>query len=460
MRPMIRPAAEPKSVDEKRCGTLRAALDDVRASLRRSSSVGADFLSSVRTVILISSSSRSGSSLFVQLLKRSSGFLHGCGEINPSLRLAGLAWPDAPSDSDALTSVDGVSAGMSIFGEHLASEVCSELPDSAHATADGAFGERLYRRLRVQWPFETIAVDEVQTAMREAARQVETREGRPCDWSRDLSLFHLMVLVQLRRTHPRIDPYYYDIDAGLIREALPDLPVPSGPPAPLLIEEPPFILIRPSGPWAAKDLARMPVVLKTPSDAYRYDFLRRAFPNARFRVLHLTRNPGAAINDLCDGWRYRGFHSHYVGADLHVPGYSEPGLPDHGWWKYDLPPGWRSWTRASLEAICGFQWSGAHRAILDHLAASDDDRFRIRFEDILLSVNGHGASRLDGLREWLDDPSFLADPAAGLPRVMTTHPPRLGRWRDSRAALDPVLHSPDIRRVAAELGYEDEAEWI
>jgi hypothetical protein len=457
---MIGRSAEPILVDETRRFALHAALDDVRASLRRSSTMGFDFLSSVRTVILVSSSSRSGSSLFVQLLKRSSGFLHGCGEINPSLRLAGLAWPDTASDSDALTRADGTGAGMSIFGEHLASEVCSEGSDSVHTPADEAFGERLYRRLRLQWPLETIAVDEVQAAVREAVRQVETREGRPCDWSRDLSFFHLMVLVHLRRTHRRIDPYYYDIDAGLVRDVLPDLPVPSGPPAPVLIEEPPFILIRPSGPWGVKDLAHTPVVLKTPSDAYRYDFLRRAFPNARFRVLHLTRNPGAAINDLCDGWRYRGFHSHYVGADLHVPGYSEPGLPDHGWWKYDLPPGWRSWASGSLEAICGFQWAAAHRAILDQLAASDHDRFRIRFEDILMSVNGGGTRTLDGLREWLGAPSFLADPAAGLPPVMTTHPPRLGRWRDNRASIDPVLRSPDIRRVAAELGYEDEAAWI
>jgi hypothetical protein len=462
MRLMIDHAAEATSLDDTRRFALRAAVDDVRASLRRSPGAAGNFLSAVRTVILVSSSSRSGSSLLVQLLKRSTGFLHGCGEINPSLRLAGLAWPDAPSDSDALTSVDATRAGMPIFGAHLASEVCSEGPESAHLPVDEAFGERLYRRLRLQWPLETIGVDEVQTAMRAAAQTVEALAGHPCDWSRDLSLFHLMVLVQLRQKHPRIDPYYYDIDVGLVRDMLPDLPVPSGPPAPILIEEPPFILIRPSARWGAKDLARMPIVLKTPSDAYRYDFLRHAFPNARFRVLHLTRNPGAAISDLCDGWRFRGFYSHYVGAELQVPGYSEPGLPDHGWWKYDLPPGWRSWARGSLEAICGFQWSAAHRAILDHLATSDDDHFRLRFEDILLSVNAHGrrTDRLDSLREWLGDPSFLADPALGLPSVMTTHPPRLGRWRDNRASIDPVLRSPAIRGVVAELGYEDEAAWI
>jgi hypothetical protein len=460
MSPVVDRAAKPTSAEETRHFVLRAALDDVRASLRRSSSAGFDFLSSVRHVILISSSSRSGSSLLVQLLKRSTGFLHGCGEINPSLRLAGLAWPDAPADSDALTSADAAGAGMSVLGEHLASEVCSEGSDTNHLPADAAFGERLYRRLRLQWPLETIGVDEVHTAIGEAARQVEMRERRPCDWSRDLSFFHLLVLLRLRRTHRRINPYYYDIDAGLIRNVLPDLPVPSGPPAPIVIEEPPFILIRPSGQWGIEDLARTPVVLKTPSDAYRYDFLCRAFPNARIRVLHLTRNPGAAINDLCDGWRYRGFHSHYVGAELQVPGYSEPGLPDHGWWKYDLPPGWRSRARGSLEAICGLQWSATHRAILDHLASSNHDRFRLRFEDILLSVNERRTDRLDGLREWLGAPSFLADPAAGLPPVMTTHPPRLGRWRDNRALLDPIMRGPDIRRVTAELGYEDETKWI
>lgn len=453
-------AVTASAIDDLRQAALRAAIHDVRASLRRSPGVAADFLSAVREVILVSSSSRSGSSLFVQLLKRSTGFLHGCGEINPSLRLAGLAWPDSSSDSDALTGEDGSSAAHSIFGEHLASETCSEGPASVHAPADDAFGERLYRRLRLQWPLERIAVDEVQAAMRDALRAIERREGRQCDWSKDLSRFHLIVLARLRRQHPNINPYYYDLDAELIREVLPDLPVPKGPPAATLIEEPPFILIRPSEPWGAEDLARRPVVLKTPSDAYRYDFLRAAFAKARFRVLHLTRNPGAAVNDLCEGWRYRGFHSHYVGTELRVPGYSEPGLPDQGWWKYDLPPGWRSHASGSLEAICAFQWSAAHRAILDHLGSSSVDSHRIRFEDILLSVNERRADRLDALRDWLGEPSFLADPSEGLPPVMTTHPPRLGRWRDNRAVLDPVLDRPEVRQITAALGYEDQTGWI
>ncbi|HUI94449.1 MAG TPA: hypothetical protein VLX44_01730 [Xanthobacteraceae bacterium] len=460
---MLKPvgdAVTASTIDDLRRAALRAARDDVRASLRRSPGMGAEFLAAARTVILVSSSSRSGSSLFVQLLKRSTGFLHGCGEINPSLRLAGLAWPESSCDSDALTAPDAKGTALAIFGDHLASEVCAEGPASIHAPADDAFGERLFRRLRLQWPLEDIAIGDVQAAMREAVRAIETRERRRCDWSIDLAAFHLAVLTTLRRKHPGINPYYYDIDEALIRAALPALAAPTGPPAPVLIEEPPFILIRPSEPWGAADLARRPVVLKTPSDAYRYDFLRCAFSNARFRILHLTRNPGAAIADLCAGWRYRGFHSHYIGADLEVPGYSEPGMPDRGWWKYDLPPDWRSHARGSLEAICAFQWAAAHRAILDHLGCSSVDRHRVHFEDILLSVAERRADRLDALRAWLGEPSFLADPAQGLPPVMTTHPPRLGGWRDHRAAIDPVLAEPDIRQVIAALGYGDEAQWI
>lgn len=203
---IIHQAAESIPIEEIRCAALRAARDDIAASLRRSPGAGADFLTAVRSVILISSSSRSGSSLTVQLLKQSTDFLHGSGEINPSLRLAGLAWPDAPSDSDVLTGADAASAGMAIFGEHLASEVCAEGPETAHLPADAAFGERLYRRLRLQWPLEPIGIDEVQAAMHAAVRIVEMREGRGCDWTRDLSLFHLSVLAQLRRAHPRVDP--------------------------------------------------------------------------------------------------------------------------------------------------------------------------------------------------------------------------------------------------------------
>lgn len=62
----------------------------------------ADFPGAVRDVVVIVSSSRGGSSMFAEILRRSDALLHLTAEINPFLRLAGLDHPGAGTGSDAL----------------------------------------------------------------------------------------------------------------------------------------------------------------------------------------------------------------------------------------------------------------------------------------------------------------------------------------------------------------------
>lgn len=112
----------------------------------------------------------------------------------------------------------------------------------------------------------------------------------------------------MRRVYSEVDPYYYDIPEDMVRAAFPGLARPSNPPNDvLMIEEPPFILLKPARKAADRGLASKTLVLKSTFNSYRMDFIRELFPDARISVIFLTRNPGASINGLYDGWLHRGF---------------------------------------------------------------------------------------------------------------------------------------------------------
>ena len=127
---------------------------------------------------------------------------------------------------------------------------------------------------------------------------------------------------------------------------------------------------------------RRPLLLKASMDAYRIPFLRRLFPDARLRLIHLTRNPAAAVNGMMDGWLHHGFFSHNL-ADrvvLDIEGYS--GWWVRSWWNFDLPPGWRRVVAQPLAGVCAAQWASAHTAIMAGLRA-DPEVARVRAEDVL-----------------------------------------------------------------------------
>lgn len=202
-------------------------------------------------------------------------------------------------------------------------------------------------------------------------------------------------------------------------------------------------------------------MIKTPSNAYRLGFLRALFPGARIRVLHLTRNPAASLNGLYDGWRHNGFHAHRMDEPLEITGYAEDCPADRWWWKFDLPPGWRRYTRASLIEVCAFQWYSCHRAVLDGLAGGDIEHIRVRFEDLISGpqVRVPAFERLAG---WLGVPfdgSFRRAVLDGVAPVAATAPPSPGRWR-SRAGMIEAGIDERVRSVAEELDYAANDDWI
>ncbi len=449
-------------------------LPAVRARLRALRSEagydpGADrFRERVRTVVVIGSSSRGGSSIFAEILRRTPQLLHFHAEINPFFVLGGRAWPESGAGSDALTAAHAADpADMDALSEDLAFD-CGTADDTLPDPASVArFAVDLTARLTMQWPETAFALSDVRAALVATLATLEAEHGWPPGRFVDAQLFHALFLARMRRAYPAINPYYYDLSRDLVARHDPTAPLPGGPPSPYLVEEPPFVTIVPWRRATAEALAARPVLVKTPSNAYRLPFLQALFPNAEIKLLHLTRNVAASVNGLYDGWRFPGFYSHPVDRPLRIGGYTDA-FPTWGerWWKFDLPPGWQGWTDRGLEEVCAFQWRAAHTALLGWLDADParrDASLRLRFEDVV-GAPERQQDVFASLTRWLgiavDEP--LARVLAGaLPTVMATETPRRQRWFKRAELLSPILADPASRAIMERLGYApDPATWI
>jgi hypothetical protein len=421
--------------------------DDVRAELDRIRPPcawpdGGSFRRAVRDVVLLSSSSRGGSSVLAEYLRGSRAMLHLRGELNAFLVLHGLGHPEAGTDSDTLGPEHADERG-----DAFAFELASDIGRPALGPGDPSdYVAALQFRLRLQWPHVPL----------EHARLARAVERATAPFGTDA--FHASLLTDLASTS-EIHPDLYDLSAKLVHGLAPTLSTRGGPPGPAVLEEPPFVCIGPWEPATPADLERMPLLLKTPSNAYRLSFFERLFPNARVRVLHLTRNPAASINGLFDGWRYpRGFFSHDLGVPLDIRDYTRTAGPWSGrWWKFDLPPGWRAEVSRPLAHVAAFQWLAAHRAILG-FTEGRDDVLRVAFEDLL---GARARETLDALFAWMriapDEP--IARRTVGeMPHVMVTDQPRARRWFERQAIIEPVLSRPDVMETATRLGYKSDPD--
>jgi len=434
---------------------LRARLDGINQARPGAP----DLFATVREVIVVASSSRGGSSIFTEILRRSPDLVHLQGEITPFLNLAGLGAGDSGYESDYLPAE---AAGMSnrgklaILEQELARDLGINRPvDLREPPALERFRADLHWRLTCQWPELIIAADFLATALDRTLAELGQNHGWAAGEFPDPQLFHILLLTRLRTHYPQINPWYYDLAPALIRHYCPEARIDPAPPSRLLLEEPPFVAISPSHPAAAALAAGKALVIKTPGNVYRLPFLRALFPHARLRILHLVRHPGQAINGLVDGWLYHGFFAHYLPGRLKISGYSDH-FPDWGqsWWKYDLPPGWQKWSERSLVEVCAFQWRSAHQSTLDYLAASGTEHLQVRFEAALGEPEERQRT-FTAVGNWLGiDPAPLTTAALGnLPPVMATGQPRRNRWFQKAALLEPVLTEKNTRELAGDLGY-------
>lgn len=416
-----------------------------------------DFGARIKQVVLLASSSRGGSSMIAEMLRVSDSLIHLRGEFNPFLRMVGLTFPASESDSDQLDG-DHLRGLDPALRKILDTELALDAGHAAQTIADDEmFGLDTAWRIAVQWP--TLEFDPVAVAA--LTQRVLARLRLENHWEpgelRDTSKFQVQLLRELRSDGLPVSSRYYDLPPGL-RDEAPGCG--DGAPGEVLLEEPPFILQRPWQRVGERDLATKALVIKTPSNAYRLAFLCSLFPNARIRIVHLTRNPAAAINGLYDGWLYNGFHAHRMEDPLGIIDYGSCG-DRRLWWKFDLPPGWREYTHSPLVDVCAFQWRMSHQTILADLDNGDIECLRIRFEDLISGGNTR-VRTFAKLCDWLgiDLSSPLESVVRkGIEPISATRVPSLGRWHHRADKILPAINE-QARTVAVRLGYGNSDSWI
>lgn len=444
-----------------RAGILERHLDTplFRQSLR-----------DVKRVVIINASSRSGSSLLYALLSKLPRVYSLTGEAVPFYKLNTTGEGFDPLASDAIPA-ELADTAMDRAG--LARDFFSDMYRAGDGIATkeidlSTYGDRLMLRFALQWTEADFDSGILRACIDEAFGEyvADHPRFRAAD-------FYLTLLEKVMVPYPEITPYYYDIDPGAVALRFPRLPVPVGPPnATLNIEEPPFILQTPRVPATPADLSAGILLLKSTVDCYRMNLIEWLFPAADIRVIHLVRNPAAATNGIYDGWLHRGFFSHNLapyferGAGvkgLRIKGYSDQFSFGSRWWNFDLPEGWQAVADKELAEVCAFQWRAANAAIVHYLASSGRRHCRVRFEEIVKSTE----SRREELLRILDFMGLPGDQISALgldelPVVQSTQAPQPYRWKKREGMITRVVGSPEMVRMAEELGYRAgrRDEWL
>jgi hypothetical protein len=399
----------------------------------------------IRNVILVLSASRGGSSLLYEVLTDSTDVLCLAGEHVPFYKLHGFDARHSPDHSDRLGPVDPLAVVE--LGRTLMSEV--RVGQATNSLREPGFASQLAFRLALQWPQLGLSAENL-------LRRIDL--ARHEYGGQDPSEFMAYLLGSMTG----VDPWYYDLAAAHVTRWWRKDP-PSGPPNPVYcLEEPPFVVPRPHRMPDVDEIRTKPLVLKAPLDAYRLDLVRSLFPNARFTVVHLTRNPAASINGLYDGWRDRGFFSHNLGASglpLAIPGYSGEHAWSRNWWNFDLPPGWQELATAPLEQVCAFQWRSVHEHILRGLEQPwHSAEIRVRFEDFVGSADQR-AKVITAIREAAGVPDPARHDVATRPMrpIMVTKPPSEHRWLANGDVVLRAAKQPSVVEIADVFGYQLEA---
>lgn len=224
----------------------------------------------------------------------------------------------------------------------------------------------------------------------------------------------------------------------------------------LPLENPPLI-DQPLAHVASDDeLKQLPLLFKSPSDAYRPGFYEQLFPNARVNYIHLTRGFVQTTNGLLDGWQKNDvdFISNPVGMinPLDIDEYSITDM-SKTYWCFDLFDGWADYTSSTLTQIAVSQWLLAHRSIVENFQPSA----QLTFEDFYSDPQSF-YTRLSDLTG-VDTTKYDWSKS-----VMSTEPPSQMRWlkraslfRDLKAHIPGALLS-EVVELQDHLGYNMEEE--
>lgn len=427
-------------------------------------------LQDVKRVVIINSSSRSGSSLLHALLCKLPQICSLSGEAAPFYKLNTTVEGFNLFDSDKIphSLLDTV-----IDHGGLARDFFSDLSGADTGTATKNidlrdYGDHLMLRLALQWtdmPFEPAVLRKcIEKAFEDHAAR------HPLFNVED---FYLGLLEELAAAYPQVNPFYYDLSTEKVALRFPFLDLPEGPPnSHFIVEEPPFILLAPRRQAAPEDLADKVLLLKSTVDCYRMNLIEKIFPRADIRVIYLVRNPAATANGLYDGWLHRGFFSHnlrpYLSGnggpkELRIRGYSDRYHFGRSWWNFDLPEGWQDLAEKSLEEVCAFQWYSANTEILRYISDSGKRHCMLRFEDVIRSVSSR-REQFERMLDFIGVPEDHADLLRldDLPVVQATLPPQLYRWKKRKDLIVRLLDDPRVLDTSARLGYERKTmeDWL
>lgn len=424
----------------------------------------------VRRIVVINSSSRSGSSLLYALLAKLPGVISLTGEASPFYKLNIRLDRFNPHESEKIPT-ELLEDVMDLEGlsEDFLSDIYLHEKITRREDIDvERYSDDLALRFLLQWTDIDATVDELRSIITTALDTYIT--SHPLFKTEE---FYLELLELLSTRWPEINPFYYDIGTDRTALAFPSLDIPSAPPVSrFTIEEPPFILLHPAKHAAQAELTNSILLLKSTVDCYRMNLLEKLFPQAEKKVIHLVRNPAATINGIFDGWHHRGFFSHNLGTcfgnhghikKLAIKGYSD--IYPHGsvWWNFDLPSGWQEYVDRDLLEVCAFQWRSANSEILDNLSTNSHKACMVHFEDIIrspLSRKAQFSRILEFMGVSADESEALG--LERLPVVQSTLPPQLYRWKKRKDLIERLLDDPLILAMSETLGYRKDGmdNWL
>ncbi len=427
-------------------------------------------LRDVKRVVIINSSSRSGSSLLYAILRKLPQVYSLTGEAAPFYKLNTSLDVFNLFESDKIpeTLIDKV-----IDYEKLSRDFFSDLYKSDHGSLTRDidiedYSDYLTLRFLLQW---TDVDFEIPTLKSVIYKTFERYPKSNVYFATDE--FYLSLLEEVCSVYPKINPFYYDISTEKVALHFPFLDIPSGPPNDYFnIEEPPFILQTPGIKADPNDLQDKILLLKSTVDSYRMNLIEKIFPDADIRIIHLVRNPAATTNGIYDGWLHRGFFSHNLLPifnensnlkKLSIKGYSDIFPCGSHWWNFDLPEGWQTVADKDLVDVCAFQWYSANSEILKYLSNDHTKFSMLRFENIARNIS----SRTEEFKRILD---FAGIPESDifqlhldkLPVIQSTLPPQLFRWKKRKDIILRILNDPKILEMSSQLGYlkENMEDWL
>ncbi len=197
------------------------------------------------------------------------------------------------------------------------------------------------------------------------------------------------------------------------------------------------------------------VLDKTPPNTYRVAYLKAAFPDAKF--IYITRDGKTNVSSLIEGWRsktnqrfnfaFRKFYDY--NSRLNIKDY------DGGVWKFTNPPNWEQFLdkETSLEEICAYQWSSAHKYALEAFnKMNSSDYMMVKYEDLVKST----PAMIEKICKFINVPysGTLREMAEKPPVVSTKSKPDPNKWLKNQELIQKIM--PHISDMQKQLGYEME----